>query len=315
MTVAIFGSEVLGFLQASRNDIARSSTAPASYAPGVLPRRGFTLVEILIVISIIALLAMILFPAFSRARENARRTSCASNLKQLSLGMIQYAQDYNEFLPPDRPFYSSLPTNSRPTMFNIPAATRRTTSACNPTASDCVTWNWSDLIFPYVKNSGAYNDPSDANKYFSNCVRPQPTGGTCVDPLAVLGRSRAWVYQGPMVPMINLAPSTGTPPVTQSARDGLAYGYLYPQTYSSDPRPGIALSALAYPSEKGLLAEASNYSVGDYRVLITRHFDGVNVVFADGHVRWIKWAKIEDKTSTTLSENGKRFWFLNGETT
>jgi prepilin-type N-terminal cleavage/methylation domain-containing protein/prepilin-type processing-associated H-X9-DG protein len=62
-------------------------------------RRGFTLIELLIVISIIALLAAILFPAFRGARESARRASCASNLKQVGLGIMQYSQDYDERLP------------------------------------------------------------------------------------------------------------------------------------------------------------------------------------------------------------------------
>ena len=62
-------------------------------------RRGYTLVELLIVIVIVALLAAILFPAFARARENARRSSCQSNLKQISLGAMQYIQDYDERFP------------------------------------------------------------------------------------------------------------------------------------------------------------------------------------------------------------------------
>lgn len=63
-------------------------------------KRAFTLIELLVVIVIISLLAAILFPVFSRARENARRTSCLSNLKQLSLGVLQYQQDFDErFVP------------------------------------------------------------------------------------------------------------------------------------------------------------------------------------------------------------------------
>ncbi|RYG63911.1 DUF1559 domain-containing protein, partial [bacterium] len=63
-------------------------------------RKGaFTLIELLVVIAIIAILAAILFPVFGRARENARRSSCLSNMKQIGLGMMQYTQDYDEKFP------------------------------------------------------------------------------------------------------------------------------------------------------------------------------------------------------------------------
>ncbi len=63
-------------------------------------RRGFTLIELLVVIAIIAILAAILFPVFARAREQARMASCQSNLKQISMGFLQYTQDYDEMFPP-----------------------------------------------------------------------------------------------------------------------------------------------------------------------------------------------------------------------
>jgi prepilin-type N-terminal cleavage/methylation domain-containing protein/prepilin-type processing-associated H-X9-DG protein len=62
-------------------------------------RSGFTLIELLVVIAIIAILAAILFPVFARAREKARQASCTSNLKQLALGVLMYAQDYDESWP------------------------------------------------------------------------------------------------------------------------------------------------------------------------------------------------------------------------
>ena len=65
-------------------------------------KSAFTLIELLVVIAIIAILAAILFPVFARARENARRASCQSNLKQIGLGILQYAQDYDEKYPASR---------------------------------------------------------------------------------------------------------------------------------------------------------------------------------------------------------------------
>jgi prepilin-type N-terminal cleavage/methylation domain-containing protein/prepilin-type processing-associated H-X9-DG protein len=59
-------------------------------------RNGFTLIELLVVVAIISILAAILFPVFGRARENARKASCSSNLRQIGLGWTMYAQDYDE---------------------------------------------------------------------------------------------------------------------------------------------------------------------------------------------------------------------------
>src|SRR5438094_5752208 len=61
--------------------------------------RGFTLIELLVVIAIIAILAAILFPVFAQAREAARKTTCASNMKQIATATLLYMSDYDELFP------------------------------------------------------------------------------------------------------------------------------------------------------------------------------------------------------------------------
>jgi prepilin-type N-terminal cleavage/methylation domain-containing protein/prepilin-type processing-associated H-X9-DG protein len=99
-------------------------------------QRGFTLIELLVVIAIIAILAAILFPVFARARENARRTSCQSNLKQIGLGLMQYTQDYDERFM--RPLHYIGPSHAGNT-------------------------NWGRTIQPYVKSTQLFTCPSDSS--------------------------------------------------------------------------------------------------------------------------------------------------------
>jgi len=104
-------------------------------------RRGFTLIELLVVIAIIAILAAILFPVFARAREKARQTSCLSNLKELQLGALMYAQDYDEVQ----------------LRVNIGGGLTYTLPNGNPHTGYML---WHTSLFPYVKNIQIYNCPS-----------------------------------------------------------------------------------------------------------------------------------------------------------
>ncbi|RYX82197.1 DUF1559 domain-containing protein [bacterium] len=94
--------------------------------------KAFTLIELLVVIAIIAILAAILFPVFSRARENARKTSCLSNMKQMGLGIVQYTQDYDGNYPQN---YNGSTTS----------------------------YGWADAIQPYLKSTQIYQCPSDVS--------------------------------------------------------------------------------------------------------------------------------------------------------
>ncbi len=95
-----------------------------------MKKRGFTLIELLVVIAIIAILAAILFPVFQKVRENARKTQCLSNEKQIGLAVLQYNQDYDEAYPMSH--------------YNIPPV---------PGADEV---RWFDEVGPYVKNGDIF---------------------------------------------------------------------------------------------------------------------------------------------------------------
>lgn len=100
-------------------------------------KRGFTLIELLVVIAIIAILAAILFPVFAKAREKARQTSCASNIKQLSIGVTMYVQDYDERFPRED--------------YDLDG---------NGNANEAADATWRGALSPYVKNTQMWFCPS-----------------------------------------------------------------------------------------------------------------------------------------------------------
>src|SRR5690606_35949651 len=109
-------------------------------------KAGFTLIELLVVIAIIAILAAILFPVFARARENARRASCQSNLKQIGLGILQYVQDYDEKMP-----------------MNAVGGPQVLETGANSGNQGCAgSWChlWHHAVHPYIKSVQLFNCPS-----------------------------------------------------------------------------------------------------------------------------------------------------------
>ena len=110
-------------------------------------RQGFTLIELLVVIAIIAILAAILFPVFARARENARKSTCQSNLKQIGTSFHMYVQDYDQTFP-------------------LPHFGRTSESPLT------VAYLWVDVLSPYVKNTGVFVCPSKSDWI---CVAPGTT--------------------------------------------------------------------------------------------------------------------------------------------
>ena len=120
--------------------LAQRRLAQHCLASWRLTPRGFTLIELLVVIAIIAVLAAILFPVFARARENGRRSTCLSNLKQIGLGFMQYTQDYDEAYP-----LSSFPAH------NI---------------------SWTVSAQPYMKSVQLFRCPSDNGTRWSTPAAP-----------------------------------------------------------------------------------------------------------------------------------------------
>lgn len=150
-------------------------------------KRGFTLIELLVVIAIIAILAAILFPVFARARENARRASCQSNLKQISLGMLQYLQDYDEKFPVGALWPAVTQTDS-----TLPGYYYRNI--------DNQRVCWMDMIFPYVKSIQVFQCPSDKDR--PNATTPVPApyaySGYLSSNVRTIGGWNAWPFTAPL---------------------------------------------------------------------------------------------------------------------
>jgi prepilin-type N-terminal cleavage/methylation domain-containing protein len=121
-----------------------------------LKPRGFTLIELLVVIAIIAILAAILFPVFAQAREAARKSSCLSNCKQIGMGFIQYASDYDGLM-----MDGNWQVGDNPLPGVWPATTTKIIDEKN---------GWPAYVWPYVKNRMVFDCPTSMDKIMSQNI-------------------------------------------------------------------------------------------------------------------------------------------------
>lgn len=236
-------------------------------------RKAFTLIELLVVIAIIAILAAILFPVFARARENARRSSCLSNLKQIGLGAMMYIQDYDERYPQAYWYKSATFTKSASdyvtqTKAGTPGARFRTGDAGGSPSGNYV--SWMDLIHPYVKSTQLFECPSATNDE----------------------RFPSYGYN-PMISGWNRT-STGR---------GIASAEI--------SRPAEVImnhdANMYYATDYGGNIWCGTTFTTTRKDWVYYHLEGFNVTYADGHAKWHKMlaSPICDKVGTGGNDMGK----------
>jgi prepilin-type N-terminal cleavage/methylation domain-containing protein/prepilin-type processing-associated H-X9-DG protein len=221
--------------------------------------RGFTLIELLVVIAIISILAAILFPVFARARENARRASCMSNLKQIGLGILQYTQDYDEKYPTN----ANLDPSAAVANSNLPGykfiIKDSSSGAIYPKAP-----TWMDFIYSYVNNTQIFVCPSASDS-------TTPSYGYS----SAIGGYYKYAFTGTSVPAIRTA--------------ALLSELLRPAESIMVVDDNFAYSWNANPSTYGNSARSTTESG---RSVVAPHLDGGNICYADGHAKWQPIAKM-----------------------
>ena len=237
--------------------------------PATFRKRGFTLIELLIVIAIIAILASILFPAFARARENARRSSCQSNLKQMGLAVMQYVQDHDEQYLTLRMRFA---TPELPVEYTAGPSIYRTTS------TGITTVHWQKILHPYTKTFQIFDCPSKRNtttnnnnhNYGLNPFIAADGGGSTPAAASKFVHSSAILAPA----LTYLIADYGSYSFTSVSMDTSYTSYL---PGIGEAMPSDMCQTTATPTGQGSLLQDCQDG---------RHFNGINVLFVDGHVKW-----------------------------
>jgi len=249
--------------------------------------RGFTLIELLVVIAIIAILAAILFPVFAKVREKARQISCASNLKQISLGIMQYTQDNDE----------NYPTGSRGFLGQ----------------------GWAGNVYPYVKSTAVFkcpDDPTPQGKNGSVTLYPVSYAGN-LNFLRIDGSNPGDPHSGQALASLNSPSKTvllcevngiygpidqpgevGNNNVVSAVTNATISGEVYP--FANGPAQGghMVTGCIGGFDCSAYVAKPAT----GYAALTGQHTDGSNFMMADGHVKWFRGSQVSGG-SVALAED------------
>lgn len=208
-------------------------------------KKGFTMVELLVVVAVIVVLAALLFPVFGRARENARRTNCMSNLKQISLGFIQYSQDYDERLP--------------------------------LTSYGATNISWTIGAAPYLTSTQIFRCANDSNAVWQTPAAPPANNYYTTSYLM-----NAWMAGTNVFTHLASVQSPSCV-VLLSESNGVARDHFHPFYWgnsSTAEQVNAFMNSATWDDSK---KETKEFP-------LTRHLDGFNMAFCDGHVKWMKWS-------------------------
>jgi prepilin-type N-terminal cleavage/methylation domain-containing protein/prepilin-type processing-associated H-X9-DG protein len=287
-----------------------NSVQPSKFSSTKRIQSGFTLIELLIVIAIIAILAAILFPVFGRARENARRSSCQSNLKQLGLGIMQYIQDYDETYSPGSG--TGLWQNS-----------------------------WARRVEPYIKSVQVYRCPSDpvppiqANvpstnpgpriSYVANGVWGWSGVAGSTDN-ALFGMMGCETCAGTYAPgrfvrkLSSVTKASETILLTERAAvyanaattDGPYYNWGYYVVLTGNANvfhsTGTSNCVQRIPNGAGTVTADPYDCSGSNGAVTPIHFERANFLFVDGHVKAMKPTDTNPNVGTTAVKNSNNMW-------
>ena len=268
-------------------------------------KRGFTLIELLVVIAIIAILAAILFPVFAKARDKARQTTCLSNLKQIGLAYMMYAEDYDETLAP-APY---------------PAVGWRCGGGTWGSAESSI---WNVPLGPYIKNWGIFVCPSAAggtDDWLGNCVFVDPSDpnsaacGWCIGvpvgegynrgsyganttPFFWLGAGSGDIFFNPLPVAVDCVGLYGPPAWTVSHPWWLGDSVLVARMAGIQDPAGVVIAGDAYCDSFLTIGISGGLPINAYtgqpqdwtqnNYVAWRHNGTANVIFADGHAKNIK---------------------------